>query len=116
LPVWPYFARLERASKRSFGTPASAPAQAPGFAYGYRLAPSLLESAPLADTAVEAALARFAGGGAIVRYAKPDPVEEAPQRFEQFCAPGVWRFGSRDNPALTRATAECLRARVKAVA
>jgi hypothetical protein len=109
-----YFARLERASKRSLG--GAAPEPAPGFAYGYPLPPATIDSAPEADAAVEAALAGFEGEGTIVSYEKPEEIEGAPERFEQVRAPGSWRFGSRDNPELSRATAAWLRRRAKAAA
>jgi pimeloyl-ACP methyl ester carboxylesterase len=102
-----YFARLERASKRSLGRPAPEPA--PDFAYGYPLSPMTLDSAPPADAAIEAALADFTGEGTIVRHEKPADVDGAPERFEQVRVPGAWRFGSRDNPALLDASAAWLR-------
>lgn len=106
-----YFARLERASKRSIGKPA--PVE--GFAFGYPLPQSLLASAPAADAAVEAALARFPGKGTIARYAEPEEIEGAPESFEHVCAPGVWRFGAQDrnhsDPMLVSAIADWWRQR-----
>lgn len=100
-----YFARLERASRRSTGElpPAS------GHAYGYPLGPRLLESAASADAEVEAALARFSGEGTIVRYEAPAELDSAPERFEHVTAPGTWRFGKEEIPELIKATSTWLR-------
>jgi hypothetical protein len=102
-----YFARLERASKRSLSGPAPTPSE--GFAFGYPLSPLLLESAAAADAAVEAALSAFDGEGAIVRHEEPAEIEGAPERFEQVCVPGRWRYGTRDDPALLSSTSAWLR-------
>jgi alpha-beta hydrolase superfamily lysophospholipase len=109
-----YFARLERASKRSLGKPAPDPAL--GFAYGYRLARPMLDSAPRADRTVEAALADFDGGGTVVRCEKPTIVEGVPERFEQVRAPGAWRFGTRNHSPLVQASAAWLAGRLEAEA
>jgi alpha/beta superfamily hydrolase len=100
-----YFARLERASRRSIGRPPPVK----GFVYGYPLSPALLESVAGADAAVEDALSRFSGEGTIFRYAEPAEVQGAPERFEQFSVPGAWRFGKEDTPELIRATSKWLR-------
>jgi hypothetical protein len=110
-----YFERLERASRRALGGPAARE----GFAFGYPLAQAMLASTRRADAEVAAALSRFQGGGAVVRYEKPDEVERAPERFERICAPGTWRFGSQDNnhrdPALAHLATRWLLPRVEAV-
>ena len=105
-----YFARLERASRRPFG--GLSPVE--GFAFGYPLSQTMLDSVEDADAAVDAALSRFNGGGTIVRYEKPAEVEGEPEWFERVCAPGTWRFGTRENPALAHATGDWLRQRMAA--
>lgn len=109
-----YFTRLQRVAKLSSG--GSVPDE--GFALGYPLPQSMLASVSTADDAVEAAIAGFPAGGAIVRHAEPDTIEGAPERFEQVCAPGTWRFGSQDHnyrdPALVRSTAQWLSQRAAA--
>lgn len=100
-----YFARLERASRRSLGNPP--PVE--GYAYGYRLSSALLGSIAAADEAVEAALSRYPGTGTIVRYAEPSEVTGAPRRFEHVCASGRWRFGAEDNSELIRTSSRWLR-------
>lgn len=107
-----YLARLRRVSKRPLGGPVPGPA--PGFAFGYPLSQAALDSATASDDAVEAALVAFDGQGAIIRYAKPAAIPGVPDCFEQVCAPGSWRFGSRDNPALAGAAADWLRQRADA--
>lgn len=103
-----YFARLQRVARLSPGI--SVPDE--GFALGYPLPQSMLASVSTADASVDTALARFPGRGAIVRHAEPGTIEGAPERFEHVCAPGTWRFGSRDHnhrdPELVRATARWL--------
>jgi alpha/beta superfamily hydrolase len=106
-----YLARLARVSKRSLEGPAPEPA--PGFAFGYPLSQAVLDSAAPSDNAVAAALASFDGEGAIVRYAKPAATPSVPPNFEQVCAPGSWRFGTRDNPALADAAVDWLRQRTR---
>lgn len=98
-----YFDRLERVSKRSLGS--GAPPPAPGFAYGYPLAPAMLDSAAPADFAVEAALAAFGESGAVVKHEAPAAPDEAPERFERVIAPGPWRFAAKDDPALVDSAA-----------
>lgn len=98
-----YFDRLERASKRALGS--GAPPPAPGFAYGYPLAPAMLESATPADAAVAAALAGFEGRGAVVKHEAPATPDEAPERFERVIAPGPWRFAAKDDPSLVESAA-----------
>jgi pimeloyl-ACP methyl ester carboxylesterase len=100
-----YFARLERASKRSLG---EFPAKQ-GFAYGYPLPRAMLESAPAADAAVDRAISRFPGEGTVVKHAAPASIQGVPERFERVCAPGTWRFGSRKSSALVSATGKWLR-------
>jgi hypothetical protein len=97
-----HFDRLQRASRRS------QPPRYFGVAFGYRLTAAVLESAAAADADVDEALASFSGEGTVVRYAEPEPAG-MPERFEQVLASGVWRFGSRDHPALLEATAAWLR-------
>jgi hypothetical protein len=79
----------------------------PGMAYGYPIPQPIAERAAEADTAVGAALADFAGEGAVVRREKPDggPV---PAGFEDIRAPGAWRFGALDNAPLVKASAAWL--------
>jgi len=100
-----YFARLERASRRSIGDPPPAD----GFAYGYPLGSGLLDSAAAADAQVEGALSRFAGVGTIVRYENPAELDGAPERFHKISVPGTWRFGKEEAPELIRGTSAWLR-------
>jgi hypothetical protein len=97
-----YFGRLARVAKRSLGPPAPEPA--PGYAFGYRLTPELVESAPAADAVVEAALAGFSGEGAVVSCETPEEIVGAPERFECIRTRGSWRIGVRDMRELTAAT------------
>ncbi|MGC1852022.1 MAG: hypothetical protein WA687_06245 [Solirubrobacterales bacterium] len=99
-----YFARLERASRRSIGWPP--PVE--GFAYGYPLSSAVLDSAAAADAAVDASLSRFRGEGTIVRYAEPTEIEGVPERFNQYVTEGVWRFGAKEYLELIRATSKWL--------
>ena len=111
-----YFARLRRVAQRA----AAGSADGEGHAFGYPLPASMLESAAAADAAVERALKDFGGEGTVVRYEVPERIEGVPERFEDICAPGAWRFGSQDlnhrDPALVSATLQWLRRRTAAVA
>jgi pimeloyl-ACP methyl ester carboxylesterase len=99
-----YFARLERASRRSIGQPP--PVE--GFAYGYPLSPEALDSATAADADVEVALSRFSGEGTIVRYSEPAELAGVPERFDHVVAEGAWRFGAVEYLELIRATSRWL--------
>ena len=81
---------------------------APGMAYGYPIPRRIVDRAGEADAVVGTAATAFAGSGAIVRHAKPQETDPAPQRFERVEAPGTWRFGSQNNPRLAKAASRWL--------
>jgi pimeloyl-ACP methyl ester carboxylesterase len=87
-----YFARLERASRRSLATRPNEQ----GFVFGYPLPRAILDSAAAADAGVAAAIAGFRGDGTIVRHESPATIEGAPARFEQIPVAGAWRFGFKN--------------------
>ncbi|HET8862734.1 MAG TPA: hypothetical protein VFM94_05750 [Solirubrobacterales bacterium] len=103
-----YFARLERASRRSSGGLASKER----FAFGYPLTGAMLDSAARADDAVATALAGFHGDGAAVRHSAPSVIEGLPEGFAQVCAEGTWRFGTGKFTGLLDASARHLRSLV----
>lgn len=106
-----YFARLQRAAKRSRDD--LGPAE--GFAYGYRLSKAILDSAAEADAEVEAALAEFSGSGTILAFAEPAGNGSEPAGFERVSVPGAWRFGAgtKDHKALGHAAGAWARGRVE---
>lgn len=107
-----YLARLERASRRTVRlAPSDFPPQE-GFAYGYPLPRAMLDSGGPADGAVQQAVSRFRGDGAVVAHAVPAEIEGVPERFEQVRFEGAWRFGAKVSPPLIDATAQWLRAAV----
>lgn len=99
-----YFERLQRRAKRIAALSRSGDETV----FGYTLSEPLLASAAEADATVPAALAAFAGPGAIVRYSSPRLPEPAPQQLERIEVEGTWQFGSRDNAKLGAAAGEWL--------
>jgi len=99
-----YFTRLERSARRAA---IRVPARA-GNAYGYPLPRRILAAGQAIDASVAAALAKFGGEGAVVRYAEPPLDDPAAERFEQILLPGTWRFGARQKPELARAVRKWL--------
>ena len=79
-----------------------------GMAYGYPLPGRIVAAAAEADAAVVAALADFAGEGALVRHLQPEEPLPVPDRFERVDVSGTWRFGSLNNTNLAEATVEWL--------
>jgi alpha/beta superfamily hydrolase len=111
-----YFQRL--AKTRSPLAPGPSPREmmhagtTPGMAYGYPIPRHILELGQEADAAVGAALEAFDGEGVIIRHEKPPGEYDVPEGFEQVDVPGTWRFGSHNNPELTKATVKWLGRRV----
>lgn len=105
-----YVERLERSARRAAARRDLGDGAATGglAAYGYPL-PSAAATAAFGDeAAVQAALADFAGAGAVVWNEEPPPVGELPERFERIVVPGAWTFAGRDTVGLRRAAAEWL--------
>lgn len=100
-----YFDRLTRKAKRA----AALRRSGDGTVFGYPASEALLRSAAEADAAVAAALDRFEGPGAVVRYSSPGGTDEVPERFDQISVEGTWHFAARDNSKLGRAAAEWLK-------
>jgi alpha/beta superfamily hydrolase len=113
-----YFERLAK-DRRSLspGTGPSLemmePGSASGMAYGYPVPRRIVECAADADRAVEAALAAFGGGGAIVRHERPKVSPPLPPDIEQLVVRGAWRFGSQNNPDLASAATDWLDRRMQ---
>lgn len=84
------------------------PGTAAGMAYGYPVPRRIHDCADEADAAVAAALADFAGDGAVIRHVEPRGDETLPDRFEEVPVAGAWRFASQNNPKLAAATIEWL--------
>ena len=100
-----YFERLERRARRLAALTRSGDETA----FGYTPPLSLLGSAAAAGTEVAAALGRFGGTGAVVRYSSPNGTDEVPARFERIEVEGAWRFASPDDSKLGRAAGEWLK-------
>ena len=78
--------------------------------FAYPLPRRIVDAGPEADVAVEDALERFEGEGAVVRQDRPGRDELVPGRFTDVAVDGVWRFAARVYPELEHGVAEWLRA------
>ena len=78
-------------------------------AYGYPVGRHVLDRGEEANREVRAALAAFEGGGAVVRHVKPRPTDPVPRSLQRIEVPGIWRFGTQNQPRLAEAASEWLR-------
>lgn len=112
-----YFEDL--AQRRQRAVSSSAPGErternaAPAMAYGYPIPSRIAGRAGEVDAKVDEALAAFEGSGAVIRHASPHTVDWPSAHLERVEAPGVWRFGSQNNPRLAGAAIDWLDQRTR---